>query len=258
MSTDKVELNLDNNNNTSLEEEAKQQEQAPVDTEVKVSQPDDNTTNSTEEVRPEWLPEKFKTAEDLAKAYSELEKKQSAPEEVQTTEPDNVQEPVTENPMNKFYSEFSEKGELSEKSYEELNQMGLSKDLVDGYIAGQEAIANSEVRMIHETVGGEDNYKKIIDFAKTNLSDAEQNAFNETLDNGSIEQVKFAVQAIASRAGVSAEAPQQMINGDSVETSSDVFESVAQITEAMNNPKYAQDPAYRKKVEDKIARSTAI
>lgn len=256
MSTDKVELNLDNNNNTSLEEQDKQQQEAPVDTEAKVSQPNDNTTTSTEEVRPEWLPEKFKTAEDLAKAYSELEKKQSTPEEVAQAE--NQEAPLSDNPMNKFYSEFAEEGQLSDKSYDELNKMGLDKQLVDGYIAGQEAIANSEVRMIHETVGGEDNYKKVIDYAKTNLSEAEQNAFNETLDSGSIEQVKFAVQAIASRAGVSGQAPQQMINGDSIETSSDVFESVAQITEAMNNPKYAKDPAYRKKVEDKIARSTAI
>ena len=29
--------------------------------------------------RPEWLPEKFKTPEDLAKSYSELEKKLSSP-----------------------------------------------------------------------------------------------------------------------------------------------------------------------------------
>ena len=52
--------------------------------------------------------------------------------------------------------------------------------------------------------------------------------------------------------------PQQMINGDSVETLSDVFESVAQVTEAMNDPRYDKDPAYRKQVEDKIARSTGI
>ena len=31
-------------------------------------------TQSTELDRPEWLPEKFKTLEDLAKSYTELEK----------------------------------------------------------------------------------------------------------------------------------------------------------------------------------------
>ena len=49
-----------------------------------------------------------------------------------------------------------------------------------------------------------------------------------------------------------------MIDGDSVNISADAFESVAQITEAMNDPRYATDPAFRKKVEDKIARSTAL
>ena len=49
-----------------------------------------------------------------------------------------------------------------------------------------------------------------------------------------------------------------MINGDSIETASDIFESSAQVIEAMNDKRYQTDPAYRKAVEDKIARSTAI
>ena len=35
------------------------------------------TATVTDEQRPEWLPEKFKTAEDFAKSYSELEKKRT-------------------------------------------------------------------------------------------------------------------------------------------------------------------------------------
>ena len=38
----------------------------------------------------------------------------------------------------------------------------------------------------------------------------------------------------------------------------DSFESVSQVTEAMNDPRYDKDPAYRKKVTDKIARSSVI
>ena len=63
--------------------------------------------------------------------------------------------------MDKFYSEYQDKGELSAQSYEELNKMGLDKDLVDGYIAGQEAIANNDVAIVHNLVGGEDNYSKL-------------------------------------------------------------------------------------------------
>ena len=72
------------------------------------------------------------------------------------------------------------------------------------------------------------------------------------LSGESIEQVKFAVQGIASRAGVNSEQPQTMINGDSIETNSDIFESSAQVIDAMNDPRYAKDPAFRKLVEEKI------
>ena len=261
MSTQTVEVKSDDTN-ISLEEQAKQVEQNQTlevsedGTRVEVKS-NDETSKSTDETRPEWLPEKFASAEDLAKAYSELEKKQSTPQEevVQNTE-EQSQSETSE--MTKFYTEYSQNGELSEKSYEELSKMGLDKNLVDGYIAGQQAIANSEVKMIHDTVGGEENYSKVIEYAKNNLTEAEQNAFNETLDTGSIEQVKFAVQAIANRAGISGEQPQQMINGDTNDVSVDVFESVAQVTEAMNDPRYANDPAYRKQVELKLAKSSVF
>ena len=261
MSTEKNEISLDPSN-MSLEEQAKLQTETQAvvandETRVEVSEVD-NTNKSTDDVRPNWLPEKFKSAEDMAKAYSELEKKQST----ETTDEPNMQQMRADaeasQGMDKFYSEYQEQGSLSEKSYEELNKMGLDKSLVDGYIAGQEAIANTEVQTVHNLVGGTDNYNKVIEYAKGNLNEAEQNAFNETLETGSIEQVKFAVQAIASRAGVNAEQPQTMINGDSIETNSDIFESSAQVIDAMNDPRYAKDPAFRKLVEEKIARSTAI
>ena len=261
MSTEKNEISLDPSN-MSLEEQAKLQTETQAvvandETRVEVSEVD-NTNKSTDDVRPDWLPEKFKSAEDMAKAYSELEKKQST----ETTDEPNMQQMRADaeasQGMDKFYSEYQEQGSLSEKSYEELNKMGLDKSLVDGYIAGQEAIANTEVQAVHNLVGGTDNYNKVIEYAKGNLNEAEQNAFNETLETGSIEQVKFAVQGIASRAGIGSEQPQSMINGDSIETNSDIFESSAQVIDAMNDPRYAKDPAFRKLVEEKIARSTAV
>jgi len=259
MSTDKVELSLDENVNKSLEEQSKAQDNNVVvsndETRVEVSE-NDNTVKSTDDTRPEWLPEKFANAEDLAKAYSELEKKQSTPEEPNDPSMQQMRADAEAGEgMDKFYNEFQEKGELSSTSYDELNKMGLDKNLVDGYISGQKAIADNEVKQVHDTVGGEENYSKVIEFAQT-LGKAEQDAFNETLDSGSIEQVKMAVQAIASRAGVSGQSQAKMIDGDTVGTSSDAFESVAQVTQAMNDPRYANDPAFRKQVELKIARSS--
>ena len=258
MSTQTVEI-TSQENNPSLEEQANQQtEQQPnIVTNADGTRAEVQSSDTTDQDRPEWLPEKFASAEDLAKAYSELEKKQSTPKEEPSQQQMRADAEASKG-MEKFYTEYSQNGELSEKSYEELSKMGLDKNLVDGYIAGQQAIANSEVKMIHDTVGGEENYSKVIEYAKNNLTEAEQNAFNETLDTGSIEQVKFAVQAIANRAGVSGEQPMQMINGDTNDVSTDVFESVAQITEAMNDPRYEKDPAYRQQVANKLAKSSVF
>ena len=79
MSTQTVEVKSDDTN-ISLEEQAKQVEQNQTlevsedGTRVEVKS-NDETSKSTDETRPEWLPEKFASAEDLAKAYSELEKR---------------------------------------------------------------------------------------------------------------------------------------------------------------------------------------
>ena len=255
MSTEKVEV-MPDNTNVSLEEQAKQQTvnaTTTTDERVEVSAVDE-AQKSTEEQRPEWLPEKFANAEDLAKAYGELEKRMSAPkEEVAENTPEEQQVAS----MDKYYNEYAETGEISQKSYEELNQLGLGREIVDGYIEGQKALADNDVRVIHNEVGGEQNYSKLLEWSSQNLTDAEKTAFNDMLDTGTLEQVKLAVSAIANRAGISGDRP-QMLEGDTTASVPEIFESVAQVTQAMNDPRYDKDPAYRKKIEDKIARSSVL
>ena len=263
MSTDRVEVNPDATPNPSIEEQAKQQTvnaTSENDTNVEVSSVD-NTNKSTDETRPSWLPEKFSNAEELAKAYGALETKLSQqnqePSQQEMRKLAEAQEIAESNDMNKYYNEYAETGEISEKSYDELNKLGLNKDLVDGYIEGQKAIADNDVRQVHNVVGGEENYKQLLDWSSNNLNEAEKTAFNDMLDTGTIEQVKLAVSAIANRAGISGEKP-QMLEGDTTSSNPEIFESVAQVTSAMNDPRYESDPAYRKSVEEKIARSSVL
>ena len=270
MSTERVEINPDNNEKTleqSQQDLAKQgvnvnESQVNNNGEsVNISQPENTTQSSEQPVRPNWLPEKFKSAEELAKAYGELEKKMSAPQQEEqsvesveeNTEPEEVQQ------LDKYYDEFIENNQLSEKSYDELDAMGLSKDLVDGYIAGQKALADNDVSEVQKVVGGQDNYAQLLDWSAKNLTPSEKDAFNDTIDNGSTEQVKIAVLGLMSKAGMSPNSNQQnLFEGDVNVTNTDTFGSVAQVTEAMNDPRYAKDPAYRKEVEDKLARSSVI
>ena len=79
------------------------------------------------------------------------------------------------------------------------------------------------------------------------------------VDSGDVETAKFAVQGLMSKANVNYNPNQpELFEGTSDVVSADAYQSVSQVTDAMNDPRYEKDPAYRKSVEDKLARSKVI
>ena len=211
------------------------------------------------------MPGKFSNAEELAKAYGALEKQFSASrpkEEVKEDikipgQPKEV-EGKRISSLDKFYDEYAETGSLTDDSYKELSKQGLDKQLVDGYIEGQKALADNHTKSIQDTIGGKEKYGDLIDWASKNLSETEQNAFNNIVDGGNLEEAKFAVQGLMTRAGMSSNPSPTLFEGTSDVTPTDAYESVGQVTDAMNDPRYEKDSAYRKKVTEKLARSTVI
>lgn len=219
---------------------------------------------ASSESRPEWLPEKFKSPEDMAKAYSELESKLGGnkPTEQNATPSDNQ---VPENPqdqlqkqgldMNEFSQEFAQKGELSQESYEKLAKAGFDKNLVDTYIAGQQARAAQYEGTIKAEVGGDERYGQIVEWAKANLTPGEIAAYNNAVSSGDANQAKLAVLGLSAQYGKAVGQEPGRIIGGGKGGSEDVFESTAQVTKAMADPQYRNDPAYRAKVQAKLARS---
>ena len=269
MSTERVEINPDNTNE-SLEQSAENLQKegfgitdtgtlSDKETSTTVSQPDTDIQSS--EDRPEWLPEKFKSAEDMARAYAELEKKQSSPQQQEETPQENTTEEAPQEGLSleKFYDEWVGEGSLSDDSYKELENAGLPRELVDGYIEGQKALSDQSIGKMYDSVGGEDNYKELMEWASNNLNEADQNAFNDTIDNGSQQQMDMALQGLMAKAGiVGTDTNTQILQGETNLSNNDVFSSVAQVTEAMSDPRYEKDPAFRKSVEDKISRSSVL
>lgn len=272
MSTEKVEINSAVAEKTT-EQQVQDLKEQGIDintlesedgSRVIASEPDTQTQN-TENQRPEWLPEKFKNAEELSKAYSELEKQFSGQKaEPVKEETDEIAIPKQEtvapevNTLDKYSEEYAENGELGEASYGELAKQGLSKELVDGYIAGQKAIADTQTADIHSVVGGKPEYDELITWAGTNLSEAEQTAFNDLTATGTTEQIKMAVQGLMTKAGVTATSQQKFVEGDVNNISTEQFTSVSQVTDAMNDPRYDKDPVYRKDVERKLGNSSVF
>ena len=231
---------------------------------VDTIEPQDNTLTEatqkqnleTNQDRPSWLPEKFNTAEDLAKAYGELEKAYSSKDASQPMTQQQAEQ-ATGISLDNYYSEFAEKGELSEDSYNNLASQGLSRDLVDSYIEGQSAIADNHVSQIKSAAGNEAEYGKITEWAAQNLPEAEVNTFNQIVENGTVEEAMMAVSGLKARYDNQVGFTPNLLQGQAAAPSS-AFQSTAEIVAAINDPRYQVDTAYRKSVEDKIKRSNAL
>jgi len=206
--------------------------------------------------RPSWLPEKFNTAEDLAKAYGELEKAYSSKDAPQPMTQQQAEQ-ATGISLDNYYNEFAEKGELSEDSYNQLQSQGLSRDLVDSYIEGQSAIADGHVSQIKSAAGSDADYEKITSWAAQNLPEAEVSTFNNIVENGSVEEAMMAVSGLKARYDNSVGVPPNLLQGQQAQPTS-AFQSTAEIVAAINDPRYQVDTAYRKTVEEKIKRSNAL
>jgi hypothetical protein len=203
---------------------------------------------------------KFDTQEDLEKAYKELESKIGSPKEDTKAEPtldipEGTAEEVVESAgldMESLQSEFAEKGELTQDSIDKLEGVGISKDIVNQYIQGQQAVAQQIESEVKGIAGGNDGYSDMITWAKENLSADEVSAYNRVVNGRDLDATKMAVQGLKARMGGNAEP--NLVRGKAA-ISQTQFDSVAQITAAMKDPRYAKDSAYREDVKQRIARS---
>lgn len=231
-----------------------------------VTQLKSEETNTEEETsntdRPAWLPEKFKTPEEMVASYSELEKKLNPPKEQAPA--DQQQQQQQQAPANidisKYETEFESNGSLSEASYNELLARGIDKTLVDNYIAGRMASANEFINAGYEAAGGKEQFGQMSEWAKANLKPAEIAAFNAQVSSGNVEQMRLAVTGLNAKfLAANGSAPRGLLSGSSKPaTGSSAFQSRAEVTAAMSDPRYANDPAYRQNVMNKLANSNVF
>lgn len=221
--------------------------------------------------RPAWLPEKFKTVEDMAASYAALEAKQSAatPEVVApvVTPVVTVDAPADATAvvqkagldMNVLNTEFAQTGTLSADSYAKLAVVGFDKSAVDNYVAGQNALATqfqSEVMAV--TPGGAEKYSEMVEWAKANLSPAEITAYNASVSTGDKDRAKLAVAGLGASFTAAVGNEPTLKGGRTGGSSADVFESLAQMKVAMSDKRYKSDHAYRATVQAKLGRSNIM
>jgi len=170
---------------------------------------------------------KFKDADQLERAYLELQKQFSS-RETQQAEPEPESEPETE----------------AKEEQQELPEPELDTQLTE-----------QEATDLANMVGGEEAYLNMLRWAGDNLTQGEIAMFDSVVAQGNKNACYFAIDALHKRYidAVGQEAP--LISGRSPSEPENVFRSQAEVVAAMADPRYDKDPAYRNDIFTKLERS---
>ena len=219
---------------------------------------------------------KFKSAEDLEKAYLELQKKlgqketddSSSTEENESDESEPVEE--EESPIKqrvsflKSASEeyYSNDNQLKPETIEKLKEMP-SEELIEAYlqlqkdnpVAQSQPLSADAAESIVASVGGQDAYNDTLAWAADNLKPEEVAAYDNVVNSGNKDAIFFAVQALNQRYKDSVGFEGQQVSGKAPKTTVKGFRSNAELAAAISDRRYRTDPAYRFDVEQKLASS---
>ena len=231
---------------------------------AKVDALDKSFQEEQQNQEPPKLAGKFASKEELEKAYLELEKKLGSPKKEEAPlDPSQVSQGKAEEiakdaglDINQMQQWYSQNGQLSEEHYKALEKSGIPKEIVDQYIAGQEAQAEKYRDSIISKVGGPDSFSAMAEWAKVNMSEQEIAAYNKATSSADMAVVENAVLGLAYRYQSAVGKDPKLLGGQAAGSSG--FQSVAQLTEAMKDPRYEKDPAYRKDVQNRLANSNIM
>jgi hypothetical protein len=173
-----------------------------------------------QEQQEELIAGKFKTPDELLKAYQELEKKLG----------------------NRGY-ETTDTEEVEETPKDQVEVASLSQE---------------EETVIMDSIGGQENFQAVQEWARGNLNAEELEAYNREVNSGDYYRARNALQSLFFAYQDTEGYEPQLMGGKISANSSDVFRSSQEVMAAMNDPRYLQDPAYTQDVQEKLIRSEVL
>ena len=217
---------------------------------------------------------KYKSSEELEKAYIELQKKlgdsnKEEPEESSVKEEPEEKPQLSEGAtlITDASKEYYDNGnKLSPETLAKFSTLS-SQDLIKAYMEVQSnpefqqqaappaEITTSQINQIKNSAGGEKQYADIVNWAKTNLPEDQINAFDEVVNTGSVQAIQLAVSGLKAEYDNANGVEGKMVTGKTAPNNGDGFRSQAELVRAMNDPRYDNDPAYRQDVIEKLDRS---
>jgi|TARA_R100000482_G_scaffold90406_1_gene37027 hypothetical protein len=213
---------------------------------------------------------KYNSVEELEKGYLEAQKQLGRggndEEEAEVAEEEETQEYETSETtelISEASAEWYESGELSQETIDKFASMD-STDLVNAYLEMQAAapqaeeapdLTQSDVDSLFTEVGGKAQYEEITEWAAQSLSEGEADAFNQVIENGSLDQIKLMMAGLQARYTNENGYEGVQLQGKPPSSSRDVFRSQQEVVDAISDPRYDRDEAYRQDVLEKLERS---
>jgi len=209
---------------------------------------------------------KFRDAEELEKAYIELQSKLGSRNneeeggEFETEEEVNLEDVSL---LDVLWEE-AQIGELSDETKQQLSQMNTAelaaeylkyRQQVEGNQPDDVDISEEDVVELRSLVGGDEGYQDMISWASENLSQEAIERYDNVMASGNYDAMAFAVEALKSKYTEAMGVEGQLFKGKPAASNRDVFRSQAEVVQAMSDPRYERDPAYRNDVYAKLERS---
>lgn len=169
---------------------------------------------------------------------------------------------LSEEAASQIEAEYETDGKLSKASYDALAKAGYSKGFIDSYIKGQEAVAEAFVTKVVDYAGGQAKFQSVVAHMQATSPESVE-ALHEAIERQDLKAIRTIInlgaQGISKKLGkapsrsVTAKAPatQQVRKAPAAEG----YSSQAEMVKDMSSPKYRLDPAFRAKVEARVAAS---
>ena len=224
---------------------------------------------------------KFKSVEDLAASYKELEGKLGqVSEEDQATEETEEQTEEEEFNAEEYYGDglasvleevgidaqditqrFTDTGEISEDDYSKLGEAGFSKQVVDTYLDGLrgvgegDEIPTQQIQNIKDSVGGDQAYEQMADWCQQNLSEQEIKAFDKITETADAPVIQLAVEGLYTRYQNAMGVEPDLVTGRPAASGPNPYRSTAEVQAAMSDPRYGKDVTYTENVYSRLNNS---
>ena len=226
-----------------------------------------------QEAQDNLLAGKYKNAEELEKGYLELQQKlntkqeEPAQEEVEEEEEESTAEEAEANILDQLWEEAgTEEGytqeslnKLRKMSVDELAQMHLEyRDSVTKEQPQDKDFSQADIKELKGIVGGEENYTNMVQWAQGSLNEQEIQMFDAVMQRGDPLAAFFAVRSLAYAYNDAVGYDGKMVQGKAPKQNTDQFRSQAEVVAAMGDPRYENDPAYRRDIMEKLERSPNV